>query len=124
MEQACETRSGLQEFHPPSAARTFRAAVLAVKGGSGGCVSISTRRSGAWRLDGIVGAVLWGRAAFETEMRTAKAGWQMELYGGTVHSFTSRDASRRGMPDKIRYSLKAEARSSASMLALFATALA
>jgi dienelactone hydrolase len=64
------------------------------------------------------------RAEFEAEMRAVKADWGMEVYGGTVHSFTSRDAGRRNMPDAIRYSPEADARSWASMLALFSTALA
>jgi dienelactone hydrolase len=64
------------------------------------------------------------RADFEAEMRRVKADWSMEIYGGTVHSFTSPDADRRGMPDTIRYSPVAAARSRASMLALFSTTLA
>ena len=64
------------------------------------------------------------RAGFEAEMRGAGADWDMEVYGGTVHSFTSPDAARRNMPDTIRYSADAAARSWASMMALFSTALA
>ena len=64
------------------------------------------------------------RAAFEAEMRRVKADWSMEVYGGTVHGFTSSDAARRNMPDTIRYSPGAAARSWASMLALFSTTLA
>ncbi len=64
------------------------------------------------------------RAGFEAEMRGAQADWAMEVYGGTVHSFTSPDAARRNMPDTIRYNPEAAARSWASMLALFAVALA
>lgn len=64
------------------------------------------------------------RAGFEAEMRTAKADWALEVYGGTVHSFTSPDAVRRNMPDVIRYSPDASGRSWGSMLALFSTTLA
>ena len=64
------------------------------------------------------------RVGFEAEMRGAKAGWYMEVYGGTVHSFTSQDAARRNLPDTIRYSPEAAARSWASMHALFSATLA
>lgn len=64
------------------------------------------------------------RATFETEMRVANADWEMQVYGGTVHSFTSRDAARRNMPDTIRYSAAADARSWASMQALLSATLA
>ena len=64
------------------------------------------------------------RAAFETEMRDAKADWQMHLYGDTVHSFTNPEAAKRGMPNAIRYNAKADAESWAAMLGLFKEALA
>jgi dienelactone hydrolase len=64
------------------------------------------------------------RAAFEAEMRTSGADWQMHLYGNTVHSFTSRNAAKRQMPDVIRYDATADARSWASMLALFTETMA
>ncbi len=59
------------------------------------------------------------RAEFETEMREAGVDWQMHLYGRTVHSFTNQEAGKRNMPDAIRYSPEADARSWASMRALF-----
>ncbi len=59
------------------------------------------------------------RAAFEAEMRGGGVDWQMHLYGGTVHSFTNRQAASRGMPNAIRYGAEADARSWASMRALF-----
>ncbi|WP_419730967.1 dienelactone hydrolase family protein [Lichenicola sp.] len=59
------------------------------------------------------------RAAFETEMREAGVDWQMHLYGNTVHSFTSQGAAKRNMPDAIRYSAEADARSWAAMQTLF-----
>ena len=59
------------------------------------------------------------RAGFVAEMRGAGVDWQMHLYGNTVHSFTNQGAAARNMPDAIRYSLEADARSWASMQALF-----
>ena len=64
------------------------------------------------------------RTEFETEMRDAKVDWQMHLYGSTVHSFTNQEAARRGMPDAIRYSPEADARSWASLQELFSETLA
>jgi dienelactone hydrolase len=64
------------------------------------------------------------RAAFETEMRDAGVDWQMHLYGNTVHSFTNQQAAKRDMPDAIRYSPEADARSWASLKELFAETLA
>ena len=63
------------------------------------------------------------RATFEGEMRDAGVDWQMHLYGGTVHSFTNPHAAERNMPDAIRYSAEADARSWASMQELFDEAL-
>ncbi len=63
------------------------------------------------------------RAAFETEMREGGVDWQMHLYGNTVHSFTNPEADKRGMPDAIRYSAEADARSWASLQMLFAEQL-
>lgn len=63
------------------------------------------------------------RAAFEAEMRDGGVDWQMNLYGNTVHSFTNPDADKRGMPDAIRYSAEADARSWASLQTLFAEQL-
>ena len=57
-------------------------------------------------------------------MRDAKVDWQMHLYGNTVHSFTNQEAAKRGMPDAIRYSAEADARSWASMQELFGETLA
>lgn len=59
------------------------------------------------------------RATFEAEMREAGVDWQMHLYGGTVHSFTNRQADQRGNLSAMRYSAEADARSWDSMLALF-----
>jgi len=64
------------------------------------------------------------RAEFEAEMRDAGIDWQMHLYGKTVHSFTNQAAAKRNMPDAIRYSPEADARSWASMEELFSETLA
>ena len=64
------------------------------------------------------------RAGFEAEMRGAGVDWQMHLYGNTVHSFTNQGAAKRNMPDAIRYSPESDARSWASMQALFGETLA
>jgi dienelactone hydrolase len=45
--------------------------------------------------------------------------WQMNLYGGVVHSFTNPAADGRGMPQMARYDAKADARSWAEMRAFF-----
>ena len=59
------------------------------------------------------------RAAFEDEMRQSGADWQMNLYGGVVHSFTNPAADRLGRPDFIRYDATADARSWSAMTAFF-----
>ncbi len=59
------------------------------------------------------------RADFEKEMRDGKVDWQMHLYGGVVHSFTSPEADARGMPEFLRYDATADARSWAAMTGLF-----
>lgn len=59
------------------------------------------------------------RAGFEAEMRDAKVDWQMHLYGGAVHGFTNKEAGKRNMPDAIRYSPEADARSWAALEELF-----
>jgi dienelactone hydrolase len=63
------------------------------------------------------------RAEFESEMRNTNTDWQMNVYGGTVHSFTNNEASKRNMPEAIRYNPEADARAWASALDLFARAL-
>jgi len=63
------------------------------------------------------------RAAFEAEMRDAGVDWQMNLYGNTVHSFTNQEAAKRNMPNAIRYSPEADARSWASLQELFSETL-
>jgi dienelactone hydrolase len=63
------------------------------------------------------------RAAFEAEMRTAGVDWQMHLYGNTVHSFTNPEGAKLGMPEAIRYSAEADARSWAALQQLFSETL-
>ena len=62
------------------------------------------------------------RATFEAEMRDAEVDWQMHLYGGTVHSFTNREADKRNNP-AMRYSEAADKESWAAMQELFTAAL-
>ena len=63
------------------------------------------------------------RAEFEAEMRAAGADWQMHLYGRTVHSFTNQQAALVNMPNAIRYSADADARSWAAMQQMFGETL-
>ncbi len=60
------------------------------------------------------------RSAFEAEMRAGGVDWQMHLYGGAVHSFTSPTAD--GSNPAIRYDSRADRRSWQAMLDLFAEA--
>lgn len=57
-------------------------------------------------------------------MREARADWQVHAYGNTVHSFTNPDAAKVNMPNAIRYSAEADARSWSSMQELFSETLA
>ncbi|HEX2136073.1 MAG TPA: dienelactone hydrolase family protein [Microvirga sp.] len=59
------------------------------------------------------------RNAFEQEMREGRVDWQMNIYGGVVHSFTNPEADQRGQPERSRYDAKADARSWAEMCAFF-----
>lgn len=63
------------------------------------------------------------RADFEREMRAGGVDWQLHLYGGVLHSFTNPKADALGRPEFARYDAQADARSWASMRALFAEAL-
>jgi dienelactone hydrolase len=51
------------------------------------------------------------RQTFNEEMTAGKVDWQMHLYGGVVHSFTNKEAEKRGHPDVMRYSASADRRS-------------
>lgn len=64
------------------------------------------------------------RNQFEQEMRAGSVDWQIHAYGGVVHSFTNMNAGRLNRPDFARYSELADARSWASMRALFDEAFA
>jgi len=58
------------------------------------------------------------RTAFEQEMRAGEVAWQMNLYGGAVHSFTHPNAEQSGLPG-LRYDERADKSSWKSMLDLF-----
>jgi dienelactone hydrolase len=51
------------------------------------------------------------RIDFEKEMRNGGVDWQMNVYGGVVHSFTNPDADKAGRTEVSRYDAKAAARS-------------
>lgn len=58
------------------------------------------------------------RLAFESEMRAAGVDWQMNLYGGAVHSFTNPDAGTAN--PALAYNQHADESSWRAMLELFA----
>ena len=59
------------------------------------------------------------RIDFENEMRSGGVDWQMDLYGGVVHSFTNPDADKADRTHISRYDAKAAARSWATMRKFF-----
>ena len=59
------------------------------------------------------------RSAFEQEMREGGVDWQMNVYGGVVHSFTNPESDKRGQPERARYDAKADARSWTAMCTFF-----
>ena len=59
------------------------------------------------------------RLEFEDEMRQGGVDWQMDLYGGVLHSFTNPAADSFGRPELARYDALADARSWAAMTRLF-----
>jgi dienelactone hydrolase len=61
--------------------------------------------------------------AFEDEMRSAKADWQVITYGGARHAFTNPAADSKGLPP-LKYDAKADQRSWQAMKELFAEVLA
>ncbi len=97
--------SGLGTAAPKSDARAIKARVLVCIGADDPMIPADQR------------------AEFESEMRDAGVDWQMHLYGRTVHSFTNQGAAKRNMPDAIRYSPEADARSWAAMEQLFSETL-
>ncbi len=58
-------------------------------------------------------------AAFQEEMRRAGVDWQMNIYGGAVHSFTNPDAGRAGIKG-VAYNEKADRRSWQALMDFFA----
>lgn len=59
------------------------------------------------------------RTKFEAEMRQAGVKWQLNLYGGVVHSFTNPAAGRLGNSAAARYDAWADKDSWNAMLRLF-----
>jgi dienelactone hydrolase len=57
-------------------------------------------------------------AAFQDEMRRAGVDWQMNIYGGAVHSFTNPDAGKMGLTG-VAYNEKADRRSWQALQAFF-----
>jgi dienelactone hydrolase len=58
-------------------------------------------------------------AAFQKEMRDANVDWQMDIYGGAVHSFTNPDSDKFGIPG-VGYNERADKRSWEAMKLFFA----
>jgi dienelactone hydrolase len=56
--------------------------------------------------------------AFEQEMRENHVDWQINIYGGAVHSFTNPDADKHGIPG-IAYNAQADHRSWEAMQRFF-----
>jgi dienelactone hydrolase len=57
-------------------------------------------------------------AGFEKEMRDANVDWQMNIYGGAVHSFTNPGADKFGIPG-VGYNERADKRSWDAMRTFF-----
>lgn len=57
-------------------------------------------------------------AAFQDEMRKAKANWQFNIYCNAVHAFTNPGADKHGIPG-IAYNKEADERSWTAMIDLF-----
>jgi dienelactone hydrolase len=56
--------------------------------------------------------------AFENEMRENHVDWQLNIYGGAVHSFTNPNADKHGIPG-IAYNPEADRRSWQAMQLFF-----
>jgi dienelactone hydrolase len=92
-----------------------------VKGVAGFHSGLGTERPGdAKNIKGKVLVCIGGddpmigpdiRQKFAEEMNAGKVDWQLHLYGGVVHSFTNKEAEKRGHPDAMRYSASADRRS-------------
>ena len=59
------------------------------------------------------------RRAFQEEMAAGGVNWQMSVYGGTVHSFTNKEADKLGRPQFAAYNKQADERSWSEMMTLF-----
>jgi dienelactone hydrolase len=97
--------SGLKTTAPKTDAKSIRGRVLVCIGADDPFIPLGERE------------------AFESEMREAGVDWQMHLYGGTVHSFTNVEAAKRNLPQAMRYSAEADARSWTAMQELFSETL-
>jgi dienelactone hydrolase len=97
--------SGLATVAPATEATAIKARILVCIGGDDPFIPLAQR------------------AEFEAEMRTAKADWQIHVYGATVHSFTNPAAESARRPDAVRYSPDSDRRSWFSMQQLFAETL-
>jgi dienelactone hydrolase len=89
--------SGLGTVAPQDAARNIKGKVLVCIGADDPVIPLEQR------ID------------FEKEMRNGGVDWQMNVYGGVVHSFTNPDADKAGRTEVSRYDAKAAARSWAAM---------
>ena len=96
--------SGLATVAPKTDARAIKARILVCIGGDDPFIPLEQR------------------ADFEKEMRDAGVNWQMNVYGGTVHSFTNPTAANAKRPDAVRYSPEADRRSWKAMESWFAEA--
>jgi dienelactone hydrolase len=63
------------------------------------------------------------RAAFEQEMRESGVAWQLNVYGGVVHSFTDPEADARGDISTFRHAPHADADAWEAMVRVLAEAL-
>jgi len=94
--------SGLSTVHPEDA-RNIKGTVLALIGADDPMVHADERR------------------AFEAEMQAGGVDWQLNVYGGAVHSFTNRRASEVDFPG-IAYHEPTDRRSWQAMVDLFSEA--
>jgi len=58
------------------------------------------------------------RTAFEDEMRRGNVSWELQVFGGAVHSFTNPHVDAAGRPDMLRYDPIADHRAWNSTMSL------
>jgi len=100
------------------------AAVVALHGKLVSTLPASARKKIKSKILACLGAddphvPLQQRLDFEIEMRAEKVNWQMNIYGGVVHGFTTPGIEKFGDPNHNHYDPQADARSWSEMLALF-----